>query len=139
MNERRRFIRRVEMLHALAALAAVGLALMVWPGERWTGVLAGVLLGAANFRAMAMFTERLTGSVNADGRNRALALLVGKLMALIVIVGVVMLILKPDPLAFILGISLAPAALLLVAAVARPGGASDLPDQGAGPNAGEVP
>ncbi len=139
MNERRRFIRRVEMLHALTALAAVGLAMMIWPGERWTGVLAGVLLGAANFRAMAMFTERLTSSTTAGGRNGALALLVGKIMALIVVIGVVMLILKPNPIAFILGVSLAPAALLIMAAIARPGGAAGQLDHAAdGSNVGEV-
>jgi len=125
------------MLHAVVALAAVGLALMAWPGERWTGVLAGVLLGAGNFRAMAMFTERLTSSVDADGRNRALTLLVVKLIVLIVTVGAVMLLLKPDPLAFILGLSVAPAALLIVAAVARPGSHEDVEPSGK-TNPGEV-
>ena len=120
MNERRRFIRRVEMLHAAAAVLGVLLAVSLLSGDRLSGVLAGVLLGGTNLRAMTLITERLTGSADANGRNGALALLLGKLMLLIATVGAVMLLLKPDPLAFIAALSLAPAALLVVAAVARP-------------------
>ena len=120
MNERRRFIRRVELFHAAAAAVGVLLALSLWSGDRLSGVLAGVLLGGANLRAMTLITERLTSSPDANGRNGALALLLGKLMLLIATVAGVMLLLKPDALAFIAALSLAPAALLVVAAVARP-------------------
>ena len=104
----------------MAAVAAVLLAFSLGSADRLYGVVAGVLLGGANLRAMTMITERLTQSPNADGRNSALALLFGKLFLLIGAVGAVMLLLKPDAIAFIAGLSLAPAALLVVAALARP-------------------
>ena len=138
MNERRRFIRRVEVLHAVVAFVAVLLTLSFWSGDRLSGVLAGALLGAANFRAMAMITERLTGSASASGRNTALGLLFGKLFGLIAAVAAVLFVLQPDPLAFILGLSLAPAALLIVATVARPDTALDDEPTGAEPQPGEV-
>lgn len=125
MNERRRFIRRVELLHVAAAACGVLLAFSLWSGDRLSGVVAGVLLGGANLRAMTLITERLTSSLDANGRNGALALLLGKLMLLIATVGAVMLLLKPDVLAFIAALSLAPAALLVVAAVARPDTSQD--------------
>ena len=108
------------MLHAMAAVVAVLLTLIFWSGDRLSGVAAGVLLGGANLRAMTLITERLTASPDADRRNSALALLLGKFVLLIGTVGAVMLLLKPDALAFIVALSLAPGALFLVAAVARP-------------------
>lgn len=138
MNERRRFIRRVEVLHAAVAFAAVLLTLGFWSGDRLSGVLAGALLGAANFRAMSLITERLTSSTSAGGRNSALGLLFGKLFSLIAALAAVLFVLQPDPLAFIVGLSFAPAALLIVATVARPETASGDELTGAEQPPGEV-
>ena len=117
MSDRRSFIRKVERLHLLLAIVVCAIAVPIWADGRWMGLVAGAAIGGANFRALALLTARLT-RVDPTQRKIASMMLVGKLPMLLAAIGLVMWWLQPEPVSFVIGLSLAPVALVLVSAFA---------------------
>ncbi len=120
MDPRRCFIRRVEALHAALAVTATFAAFVGWTATVGWGVLLGALLGGLNFRALALLAARFTQVNHNAARSGAMGLIVVKLSAMMAAVGAVMVFAKPDVGAFLVGISIAPVALISVAVWARP-------------------
>ncbi len=120
MDPRRQFIRRVEGLHAALGVVACVVAFLGWPTSIALGVFVGALLGGLNFRALALLAAKFTRVGDNAARSGAMGLIVVKLGAMMAAVGGVMVLVKPDVGAFLVGISLAPAALIGVALMARP-------------------
>ena len=124
------FVRRVDVL---SWVFAVVLSLAAWvtqPEPIFVGVLVGGLLSAVNFRVLASLVGRLTAQA---GTNPSLAVagLMGKLLGMAVAVFLALQLLNPDPVAVVVGLSVAPLSLLLVGAFARPAAIE--------PNSSEVP
>ncbi len=117
MSDRRSFIRRVERLHLLLAIVVCAVVVPMWPDGRWLGLVAGAAIGGANFRVLAVLTAKMT-RVDPAQQKIGSMLLVGKMPALLVAIGLVMWWLQPEPIAFVIGLSLAPIALVLVSAFA---------------------
>ena len=110
-------VARTERTHLGLAAAAFAVALAVAPASFWSGLLVGVLFGAANFRALAFLTGRM---VDADrsSRNAAVGLLLVKFAVLAGGIGAVLTWLEPDGLALLLGLTLAPLSLAVTMAIA---------------------
>lgn len=116
MTHRRQLIRNVERSHALVAGSLVVVAALTLPAGIWWSLGVGALIGAANFRAMAAITDRLTQPDLARRGGMGLWM-AGKLLGLIAAVGATLWWLEPQPVGLVIGLSLAPACLMGVAAV----------------------
>ncbi|MEY3014822.1 MAG: hypothetical protein RIT45_3557 [Pseudomonadota bacterium] len=103
--------RKVEVLHLVVALVAVVVAAAIGSREVLIGLGAGFLLGGLNARALTALTRRMT-STDAQARGAASGLLFGKMLLLMGAVGAVLMLGKPDPVAFVVAISVAPAMML---------------------------
>lgn len=111
MDARSRMLRKVEVAHAVIAVCVV-VAAAVWSDlPQLVGLGAGFVLGGLNARALAALATRMT-SVDAQARGAAAGLLMAKMLLLMAAVGAVLLLAKPDPVAFVIAISVAPAMLL---------------------------
>jgi hypothetical protein len=110
---------QVERVHAAVAVVAMLIALAVAARPVWSAVLAGTLVGAANFRVLALLTQRLVSGTTST-KNAAIALLLFKFIGLIAVLGVIVLWLKPDSLTFLIALTLAPLCLLVVVLRRRP-------------------
>jgi hypothetical protein len=120
MDARRRFIRRVEGVHAALGACAVAVAIALWSQAIWSGVLMGALLGGLNFRALALLAAKFTETGENAARSGAMGLIIVKMAVMMAAVGGVMVFAEPNVGAFLVGISGAPVAMMLVAVVARP-------------------
>lgn len=109
---------RVERVH-LALVAVLVLAAVALAGPPvWSGVLAGGLVGAANFRALAFLTVRFVAGETRT-RQGAIGLLLLKFALLTGVVGAIVTWLEPDPIAFLVGLTLAPVCLTGVVLAGR--------------------
>lgn len=108
MDARSRMLRKVEVAHLMVALLAIASAAAFGTREVLIGAGAGFLLGGLNARALAVLTQRMT-SPESTTRGAASGLLFAKMLLLLGAVGAVMLLLRPHPVAFVVGISVAPA------------------------------
>lgn len=120
MDARSRFIGRVEKVHAVLAVVSIAVAAARWGQPVWSGVMLGALLGGLNFRALSVLAARFTRTGDATARSGAMGLIILKMGAMMAAVAVVMIVAKPSGAAFVVGISAAPVALLLVSGFARP-------------------
>ncbi len=120
MDVRRRFIRRIELTHLGLAAVACALAASLAGPAVLTGVALGAALGGLNFRALAILAARFTRAGDNAARAGSAGLLIFKMVALMAAVGVVFVLIEPDGVGFIAGISLAPLALIVVSMIARP-------------------
>ena len=115
------FVRSVERLHAvLAALAVLAAAQVTYTAPvgspwHWSAVLAGVLLGGANFRVLGWLTTKMLLSETPSSQQGAILLLVAKLGILAGAMMAVFRFLHPDGVTLALSISLAPLALVVEA------------------------
>ena len=133
MTSPSRIIRNVERLHVGLAVAGCAAATAVGTAAL-TGALVGVAIGGINFRLGAGLTRRLTGG-GGHSKISAIFLLVGKLALLVVAIGAAMRWLQPEPIALLLGLSLAPLSLMVVTALGAQHAGAELPTGSAGPTA----
>jgi len=104
---------RVERVHAAVAVALSLAAFLLLGQPQWSGMAAGALVGAVNFRALAFLTERLIGG-ETSSRHTAIALLLFKFTLLAGALGGIVTWLKPDGVTFLVGLTLAPVCLVAV-------------------------
>ena len=115
------FVASVERLHlVLGVLAVLVAAAMTYSAAlgssgHWTAVLAGLLLGGANFRALAILTTRMLLSDEPSTRNTAIVMLSLKIGVLALLMMAVFRWVKPDGLTLLLALSLAPFCLVILA------------------------
>lgn len=120
------FVRAVEKFHAvLGAVVLVGALALTYaqaPGTgglgtrgHWTAVLAGLLLGGANFRVLGWLTAKMLLSDEPSSRNGAVLVLVLKLGVLALLLLGVFRVLQPDGVTLLLALSLAPFCLVVEA------------------------
>lgn len=107
------FIAQVERLHALVAVVACVVAAAVAARPMWSAVVAGTLVGAANFHMLALVTTRIL-SGSAASRNFAVGILLLKFTILAGVLGAVIHWLQPDGVAFVAALSLMPVCLVAV-------------------------
>lgn len=107
-------ITQVERVHAAVAGLAVLVGLVVAQRPVWAGLLAGGLIGGLNFRALGWLAVRLL-SGRTRSQHAAIGLLLLKFTALAAAIGAVVIYLRPAPLALLVGVSFAPATLVVVA------------------------
>lgn len=129
---------RAEVTHAVlaavATVAAVGLATR----PTWLGLLAGAVIGGANLHLLGIIAQRITqGSTRSKGA--AVLGLVLKLGAVAAVLGATMFWLKPQPLALLVGLTLAPATLVAVAYLAAPDTTAAPVSASAGDTSGGAP
>lgn len=114
MDSRRRFIRRIELVHVTIAAVACAVAGVTSSASVVMGVALGALLGGLNFRALAVLATRMTATDgDAATRSGSAALIILKMLAMMAAVGAVLVWIRPDGIGFIIGLSLAPLALLV--------------------------
>lgn len=111
MTQHPSLIVQVERLHVVVALAAVLVSVVVADKAHVAGMLAGVLVGGANFRALGMLTSRFVGG-ETSSRNAAIGLLVAKFAVLAAALGAIVTWVRPDIVALLIGLTLAPACLV---------------------------
>jgi hypothetical protein len=110
---------RAEVTHAVVAALATAVSAALATRSTWLGLLAGAVIGAANLHVLGLLAQRITqGSTRTKGA--AVLGLVLKMGAVAAAVAATMFWLKPQPLALMAGLTLAPATLVLVAYLAAP-------------------
>lgn len=116
-TQRQSFVRRVDVMNwALSVVVVIG-AVWTQPADIWRGVLAGAMVATVNFRVLAALVSRfISGGVT--NQSVAVAALMFKMLVLAAFLLVVLLLLKPDPVAMIVGLSVAPLSLLVVGLIA---------------------
>ncbi len=113
MTQQPSLIAQVEKLHVVVALLAV-LATVALAGKaQVAGMLAGALVGAGNFRALGVLTSRLVGG-ETGSRNAAIGLLLAKFTLLAALLGAIVTWVRPDIVALLIGLTLAPACLVVL-------------------------
>ncbi len=117
------FIAQVERLHALVAVVACIVAVAVAARPIWSAVVAGTLVGAANFHMLAVLTTRILSGSTAS-RNLAVGILFLKFTVVAGVLGAVMHWLQPDGVALLAALSLAPVCLVAVLLRGRKAAAS---------------
>jgi hypothetical protein len=106
-------IAQVERLHAIVALVASVVAFALTSRPIWSAVVAGTLVGAANFHMLALLTTRLVSGSNTS-RQVAIGVLLLKFTVLAGVLGAVVQWLKPDGVTFVAALTLAPVCLVTV-------------------------
>lgn len=109
---------RVERVHLVLVAVLVVTAVALAELPVWSGVLAGGLVGAANFRALAFLTQRFVGGETRT-RNSAIGLLLLKFALLAGVLGAIVTWLAPNPIAFLVGLTLAPVCLVGIVLTSR--------------------
>jgi len=95
------------------ALAAVLASVALADQAHVAGMLAGALVGAANFRALGVLTARMVGG-ETNSRNAAIGMLVAKFILLAAALGAIVTWVRPDIVALLVGLTLAPACLVVL-------------------------
>lgn len=111
MPQQPTLIAQVERLHVAVAAVAVVAGFVLGGRAAGLGLIAGALVGAANFRGLGILTQRFVGG-ETQSRNTAIGLLVVKFVLLAAVIGAIVTWLRPDMLALLLGLTLAPACLV---------------------------
>lgn len=110
---------RAEVTHAVVSGVATAAAAAMASRPAWLGLLAGAVIGAANLHLLGLIAQRITqGSTRS--KSAAVLGLVLKMGAVAAAVAATMFWLKPQPLALMAGLTLAPATLVAVAYLAAP-------------------
>ncbi len=116
VNEPRRRLRQLELVHAVVAVLACGVAAWIGSAEVVRGIAFGAVLGGLNARALAALVGRVTDAASPPAGPMALIFL--KMLILLAAVGAVLLWANVDAAAFVAGISAAPLLWLLGSLVA---------------------
>jgi hypothetical protein len=106
-------IAQVERLHAVVAVVASLVAFALTSRPIWSAVVAGTLVGAANFHMLALVTTRLVSGSNTS-RQVAIGVLLLKFTVLAGVLGAVVKWLQPDGITFVAALTLAPVCLVTV-------------------------
>ncbi len=111
-------VRRSERLQAgVTALALLGTWLL-GTGNQMAAVFTASLVGWLNLRALAWLALRLVGG-QTDHKNSAIFLMLAKFALLAGLIGAIWHVIHPDPLTFLLALTLMPACLAATAVLGR--------------------